>query len=82
MALSVFENFLGTIDDMIPWHIYSFSLMVGTGGIMSCVFDQMTLSRNNKFVKCLDNRNLLIMPRVMKQTVTMKYNRSLRLHHN
>ena len=82
MVLSVFAQFPGTIDHMIPLHMYSFSLMVATDGIMSCVLDQMIPSRNNRLMKGLDNRNLLMMPRVMKQTVKTTSNRLLRLHHN
>ena len=63
MVPNVFEKFPGTIDHMIPWHMYTFSLMVGTGGIMSGVFYQMIPSSNKRLMKGLENRNLLMMPR-------------------
>ena len=82
MVPSIIENFSGTIDHMIPFHMYSFPLMVGKGGIMRFLFDQMIPSRNNRLMKGLENRNPLMMLRVVKQTVKPTYNRFLRLHHN
>ena len=82
MVQSVFAKFPGTIEHMIPWYMYSFSLMVGTGGIMSCVIDQMIPSHNNGLMNGLYNRNLYMMPRVIEQTVSTTDNQLLRLHYN
>ena len=46
------------------------------------LLDQMIAGRNNMLMKRLENRNLLVMPTVINQTVTTTYNRLLRLNQN